>query len=120
MKRRSNKFHGGMIVVAVAAMPGVIAAPGPANAGQGSARAVARQSAETTTFNFSNIPVRSALQLIAEQGNFNLIVSDSVQGTVNLHLVNVTWEQALDIVLRLKGLHQHIDGNTRSVSAGAG
>ena len=119
MKTRSNKFPGAMVVAMVAAMLGVVAAPGSAHAMQGSARAVAVQRAETTTFNFSNIPVRSALQLIAEQGHFNLVVSDSVQGTVSLHLVNVTWEQALDIVLRLKGLHQRIDGNTRSVSAAA-
>ncbi|HEV2607082.1 MAG TPA: secretin and TonB N-terminal domain-containing protein [Xanthomonadaceae bacterium] len=119
MKTRSNRFPGAMVVVVVAVMLGIAAAPGSAHAVQGSARAVAKQSVETTTFNFSNIPVRSALQLISEQGHFNLIVSDSVQGTVSIHLVNVTWEQALDIVLRLKGLHQHIDGNTRSVSAAA-
>jgi type IV pilus assembly protein PilQ len=116
MKTRSNNLPGAMVVVMVASMLGPITAPGPVRAAQGSARAVARQSAETTTFNFSNIPVRSALQLIAEQGHFNLVVSDSVQGTVSLYLVNVTWDQALDIVLRLKGLHQRIDGDTRSVS----
>ncbi len=101
-----------------AAIFGSVCASVPAHAMQRSAEpVVAAQDAETTTINFSNIPVRSALQLIAEQGHFNLVVADSVQGTVSLHLVNVTWEQALDIVLRLKGLRQRIDGNTRSVSA---
>jgi type IV pilus assembly protein PilQ len=106
-----------MVVAAIATMLGLVAAQCLAHSGQGSARAVTKPSVETTTFNFSNIPVRSALQLIAEQGHFNLIVSDSVQGTVSLHLVNVTWEQALDVVLRLKGLHQRVDGNTCSVTA---
>jgi len=105
-------------VLVVVAMLGAVAVPGPVHADRASVRASgAAQRTETTTFNFSNIPVRSALQLIAEQGRFNLVVSDSVQGTVSLHLANVTWEKALDIVLRLKGLHQRIDGNTRSVSA---
>jgi len=117
MKTRSNNLPDAMVAVMVAAMLGAFPAPGFASTAQGSGRTVARQSVETTTFNFSNIPVRSALQLIAEQGQFNLIVSDSVQGTVSLHLVNVTWEQALDIVLRLKGLHQRVDVNTRAVSA---
>jgi len=119
MKTPLVMFHAPMVVVVIAAMAGVAAAPGPAYAERGSARTIAAQSEQTTTFNFSNIPVRSALQLIAEQGHFNLVVSDSVQGTVSLRLVNVTWEKALDIVLRLKGLHQHVDGNTRSVSAAA-
>jgi type IV pilus assembly protein PilQ len=118
MITRSNKMQRITVAATVAAMLGAVAASMPAQADQAYARAsVATQRAETTTFNFSNIPVRSALQLIAEQGHFNLVVSDSVQGTVSLHLANVTWEKALDIVLRLKGLHQRIDGDTRSISA---
>lgn len=72
--------------------------------------AVAAPRAKTTTFDFRNIPVRSALQLIAEEGDFNLVVSDSVQGTITLRLVDVTWDQALDVVLQLKGLRKHVDG----------
>ena len=73
----------------------------------------------TTSFNFDNIPVRSALQLIAEEGHFNLVVSDSVQGNISLRLNDVTWEQALDLVLRIKGLQQRVEGDTRTVAAGA-
>ena len=69
----------------------------------------------TTSFHFDNIPVRSALQLLAEEGGFNLVVSDSVQGNISLRLHDVTWEQALELVLRIKGLQQHVDGTTRSV-----
>ena len=54
------------------------------------------------------------MQLIAEEGGFNLIVSDSVQGNISLRLNDVTWQQALDLVLRIKGLQQHVDGNTRT------
>jgi type IV pilus assembly protein PilQ len=81
--------------------------------------AVSRRGA-TTSFNFNNIPVRSALQLIAEEGHFNLIVSDSVQGNISVRLNDVTWEQAMDIVLRMKGLQQRVDGMTRSVTVAGG
>ncbi|MEO7916657.1 MAG: type IV pilus secretin PilQ family protein [Dokdonella sp.] len=63
------------------------------------------------TFNFQDIPVRSVLQLIAEESNFNIVVADSVQGNVTLRLLNVPWDQALDLVLRAKGLDQRAQGN---------
>jgi hypothetical protein len=73
-----------------------------------------------TRFHFSDMPVRSALQLIAEEGGVNLVVSDAVQGTVTLHLDGVTWEQALAVVLRMKGLRQQVQGSTRTVSPAEG
>lgn len=63
------------------------------------------------TFNFQDIPVRSVLQLIAEESNFNIVVADSVQGNVTLRLLNVPWDQALDLVLRAKGLDKRNQGN---------
>jgi type IV pilus assembly protein PilQ len=60
--------------------------------------------------------VRSALRLLADEGGVNLIVSDAVKGTVTVHLDGVTWEQALEVVLRLKGLRQEVHGTTRTVS----
>lgn len=80
--------------------------------------AVARASA--TSYHFSNIPVRAALVVIAQEGGFSLVVSDSVQGNVSLHLNNVTWQQALDIVLRLKGLDMRVNGTSRLVTAADG
>ena len=71
--------------------------------------------AERTRYHFDNIPVRSALQLLAEEGGFNLVVPDSVTGTISLHLDDVTWEQALAVVLRLKGLDLRVLGNSRVV-----
>lgn len=63
------------------------------------------------TFNFQDIPVRSALQLIAEHSKLNLVAADSVQGSITLRLDNVPWDQALDVILRAKGLDKRRNGN---------
>lgn len=63
------------------------------------------------TFNFQDIPTRSVLQLVADVSDLNIVVSDSVQGNVTLRLVNVPWDQALDIVLQAKGLDKRKRGN---------
>ena len=63
------------------------------------------------TFNFQDIPVRTVLQLIAEESGLNIVAADTVTGNVTLRLINVPWDQALEIVLRAKGLDQRRDGN---------
>ncbi|MBO9664282.1 MAG: type IV pilus secretin PilQ [Dokdonella sp.] len=63
------------------------------------------------TFNFQDIPARSVLQLIADVSDLNIVVADSVQGNVTLRLINVPWDQALDIVLQAKGLDKRKRGN---------
>lgn len=63
------------------------------------------------TFNFQEIPVRTVLQLIAEESGLNVVAADSVSGNVTLRLINVPWDQALDIVLRAKSLDKRSDGN---------
>jgi type IV pilus assembly protein PilQ len=63
------------------------------------------------TFNFQDIPVRSVLQLLADVSNLNIVASDSVQGNVTLRLVNVPWDQALDVILRAKSLAKRQNGN---------
>ena len=63
------------------------------------------------TFNFQDVPVRTVLQLIAEESNLNVVVADTVTGSVTLRLINVPWDQALEILLRAKGLDQRRDGN---------
>ncbi|WP_343652816.1 type IV pilus secretin PilQ family protein [Stenotrophomonas sp.] len=68
-------------------------------------------SGKPVTFNFQDIPVRTVLQLISDESNLNIVASDSVQGNVTLRLVNVPWDQALDIVLRAKGLDKRRDGS---------
>lgn len=68
-------------------------------------------SGNRVTFNFQDIPVRSALQLIADISKLNLVASDSVGGSVTLRLVNVPWDQALDVILRAKSLDKRRNGN---------
>lgn len=59
---------------------------------------------ERLTLNFQDIETRAVLQLLADVSQQNIVVSDSVAGNVTLRLQNVPWDQALDIVLRTKGL----------------
>lgn len=63
------------------------------------------------TFNFQDVPVRTVLQLIAELSDLNIVASDSVTGNVTLRLINVPWDQALDIVLQAKSLDKRRSGN---------
>jgi type IV pilus assembly protein PilQ len=68
-------------------------------------------SGRAVTFNFQDVPVRTVLQLIAEESNLNIVASDTVQGNVTLRLINVPWDQAMEIVLRAKQLDKRRDGN---------
>jgi len=63
------------------------------------------------TFNFQDVPVRTVLQLIAELSDLNIVASDTVTGNVTLRLINVPWDQALDIVLQAKSLDKRRSGN---------
>ena len=58
------------------------------------------------TLDFQDVPLRSALQVLAQEAKINLVMADAVQGALSLRLVNVPWDQALDVVLRAKGLDQ--------------
>ncbi|WP_155999649.1 type IV pilus secretin PilQ [Thioalkalivibrio sulfidiphilus] len=66
---------------------------------------------ERLSLNFQDIEVRSVLQLIADFTDLNVVVSDSVTGNITLRLRNVPWDQALDIILRSKGLGMREAGN---------
>ncbi len=66
---------------------------------------------EKLSLNFQDIDVRSVLQLIADFTNLNLVASDTVQGGITLRLQNVPWDQALDLVLKTKGLDKRKVGN---------
>ena len=71
---------------------------------------------ERLSINFQNIEVRAVLQLIADFTGLNLVVSDSVTGNLTLRLQNVPWDQALDIILRTKGLDKRQNGNVMLVA----
>lgn len=66
---------------------------------------------ERLTLNFQKIEVRAVLQIIAEFTGMNIVVSDSVSGSLTLRLENVPWDQALDIILKTKGLGMRQNGN---------
>ena len=66
---------------------------------------------ERLTLNFQDIETRAVLQLLADASGQNIVVSDSVNGNVTLRLQNVPWDQALDIVLRTKGLDKRKQDN---------
>jgi len=63
------------------------------------------------SFNVIDIPVRSALQTIADSQQLNLVMSENVTGTISLNLTDVDWQQALQIILDLCGLQEKIVGN---------
>ncbi len=81
------------------------------------AEAQARQEAqfpysgERLSLSFQDIEVRNVLQLIADYVGLNLVASDSISGNITLRLQNVPWDQALDLVLKTKGLDKRQTGN---------
>jgi type IV pilus assembly protein PilQ len=73
-------------------------------------------SGERLSLNFQDIEVRSVLQLIADFTGINVVVSDTVSGSLTLRLKNVPWDQALDIILKTKGLAMRQTGNVMLVA----
>src|SRR5690606_34754664 len=73
-------------------------------------------SGERLTLNFQDIETRAVLQLLAETSGLNIVVSDTVQGSVTLRLQNVPWDQALDILMTTKGLDMRRNGNVMIVA----
>lgn len=69
------------------------------------------------TLDFQDIPVRTALQIIADFNSFNLIAGDTVSGSITLRLDGVPWDQALDIILKVKGLDKRMQGNILMVDS---
>ncbi|NMC73624.1 MAG: type IV pilus secretin PilQ [Geobacteraceae bacterium] len=111
----------GTDVAATAAEERLPSALGKRNSG------IAREQAQTTaaerksdkkvytgkrvTLEFADADIRKIFQLIAEVSNKNILVGDDVSGTISIKLVNVPWDQALDVILQTKGLDKKEDGN---------
>lgn len=74
---------------------------------------------EKLSLNFQDIEIRALLQLIADFTDFNLVASDAVGGSITLRLQNVPWDQALDIILKAKGLDKRVEGNVMMVAPAA-
>jgi type IV pilus assembly protein PilQ len=71
------------------------------------------------SLNFQNIEIRAILQIVADFANLNLVASDTVSGAITLRLKEVPWDQALDIVLKTKGLDKRVQGNVLLVAPAA-
>ena len=74
---------------------------------------------EKLSLNFQDIEVRAVLQIIADFTELNLVASDTVQGRITLRLDNVPWDQALNLVLKTKGLDKRQVGNVLMVAPAA-
>ena len=95
----------------VAKTSGKAPAMGAVKSNAASSDAGTRYSGKSVTFNFQDVPVRTVLQLIAEESGLNIVAADNVQGNVTLRLINVPWDQALDLVLQAKSLDKRRNGN---------
>ena len=75
------------------------------------AQAKKKYEGEKLSLDFQNVDVRSVLKVIADFNGMNIVAADSVTGNVTIRLKDVPWDQALDIILRAKGLDKRVNGN---------
>lgn len=71
----------------------------------------AKYTGKPISLDFQDVPVRQVLQIIAQVNNFNLVTTDTVNGNVTISLTGVPWDQALDMILRVRGLDKRLEGN---------
>ena len=88
----------------------------PITAQEKAAQQKTQYSGEKLSLNFQDIEVRAVLQLLADFTGLNVVVSDSVQGSITLRLKNTPWDQALDIILKTKGLAMRKNGSVMLVA----
>lgn len=70
-----------------------------------------KYSGKPISLDFQDVPVRQVLQIIAQVNGFNLVTTDTVSGNVTIRLAGVPWDQALDMILKIKGLDKRLEGN---------
>ncbi len=68
-------------------------------------------SGKPISLDFQDVPVRQVLQIIAQVNGFNLVTTDTVNGNVTISLSGVPWDQALDMILKIRGLDKRLEGN---------
>lgn len=78
---------------------------------------IKQDSVKCLSLNFQTIPVRSALQLLAQFAHINMAVSDTVTGDITLRLNHIRWKQALDIIMKTRGLGEQKIGNTYIIAS---
>ena len=71
---------------------------------------------QMVSFDFKDADVRDVLRVLADVSALNFVVSQDVKGTVTMKLVNVPWDQALDVVLNDTGLGALVEGNVIWIS----
>jgi type IV pilus assembly protein PilQ len=72
---------------------------------------VSNYTGKAISLDFQDVPVRQVLQIIAQVNGFNLVTTDTVTGNVTISLSGVPWDQALDMILKIKGLDKRLEGN---------
>ncbi|MFS1701551.1 type IV pilus secretin PilQ family protein [Aestuariibacter sp. GS-14] len=83
----------------------------PMSADQVASLASSKYEGEPISLDFQDVPVRQVLQIIAKVNGFNLVTTDTVTGNVTISLTGVPWDQALDMILKIKGLDKRREGN---------
>ncbi len=69
-----------------------------------------KYSGKLISLSFQDVPVRSALKVLAQEVNLNLVMNDNVNGNITINFDSVPWDQALDTILRVKGLDKRVEG----------
>lgn len=102
-----------LLMLGPVGMLNAVAAQAPAPLAEGSAvtSVALEKQGDLISLNFQDVPVRNVLQLIADDNQFNLVVSDGVQGNLTLRLDSLPWQQVLEIILQVKGLGKRVVGN---------
>lgn len=88
----------------------------PPGAASANADPASAYSGNLVSLSFQNIDVRSVLQLLADENNFNLVASDAISGNITLQLQDVPWDQALNLVLQSRNLDKRLVGNVLYVA----
>jgi type IV pilus assembly protein PilQ len=70
-----------------------------------------RYTGEKISLDFQNADINDILRLIAEVSGLNIIAGEDVKGTITTRMVDVPWDQALDVILKINGLAQEREGN---------
>ena len=119
-RRRESKPQPGRTPTRLAAtlltLAATLAASPPADGQTGNATPVAAYTGERMSVNFQDVEVRSVLQLIADFAGLNLVAGQAIDGRMTLRLVDVPWDEALDLVLSINGLGKRRTGSVLLVA----